>query len=211
MTRPLCDVCSKPVLDQARLCGRCRGLLARDLGDVPALVGELEVTRWGQATRGRLVGGTRSDEQPIPFDVAASEVAEALGSTLVAWARVVVEERGVDWPAEDLGSVAGFVLLHLTWVCHHPAAAEAWDELRHAIGRVRRVIDLAPNRTTFLVGPCPERDAVGTACPGEVRAFIATEDCGPSRLECAACGAVFEAHQWLRAGRRILDRMEAAG
>ncbi|MGH3447093.1 MAG: hypothetical protein ACRDP4_05675, partial [Nocardioidaceae bacterium] len=75
----------------AFVCGACAGQLERDLGDVPALVEDLDVALSRQAMFGDRAGG-KSAEKPLPIDPRASEVGWVLRNTLSTWIRVLVEE-----------------------------------------------------------------------------------------------------------------------
>jgi hypothetical protein len=122
-------------------------------------------------------------------------------------------------------AMARFLLANVEWLRHHQAGHDAVEELTGDMRTARRVIDVPANRTTFPVGPCPEQFTIvatmvtpaasatklayrqdGMHCPGEVRAYIPNDETTPARLQCSACGTVWESWQWLRAGRRIKDR-----
>lgn len=151
--RPTC-ACGRPVADQARLCAGCTERLARDLGDIGALAEEVTTTRLRQSRTGGQATGvlSRSYERPLPWDERASEAADVLRSTVVAWVRIVVEERGATCPTDDMADMGRTLLASLEWLRHHEAADEAADEIGHAVRHVRRVIDLAPEKVFF--GPC---------------------------------------------------------
>ncbi|MEV0618558.1 hypothetical protein AB0I81_34885 [Nonomuraea sp. NPDC050404] len=160
----LCDLCGSEVADLAHVCARCGERLRWDLDDIPALVEELEVTLTGRA---RMSAGAlrRSSERRLPFHIAASDKAHTLRFVLVAWARLVSDERGVRLPADDLISISQRLVTHVEWLRHHPAGSEAVTEIRDAVQAVRMVIDRPPDR--LYAGPC---DACGMplyARPGD--------------------------------------------
>jgi hypothetical protein len=102
-----------------------------------------------------------------------------------------------------------YLLAEMPTLRKHGAASEAYDEIVAGIRQARATADRAANRTIINVGPCPEAGADGCACPGEVFAFIPTEDERPARMECKADSEhKWTSIQWLRTGRRILDRIE---
>ena len=95
----------------------------------------------------------------------------------------------------------------------HGAVRELVEEITTAIEQGRHEID--PQRTaTIAVGPCPEDD-----CRNTVFAFLPADERSPARMACyplteekqpdrgVPASHSWETHQWLRASRRILDRM----
>lgn len=199
MTDALCSVCGRPVADQAYLCQRDAEWLARDLGDVPALEVDLEVTLTRQDRIGDRSGGAvRRAVEPLPFSPVASEAGWVLANTLSTWARHVAEERGVPGPhGSPAASIAARWLLgHVEWLRHRPEAAEALDEIRAAVGGVRIVIDARAPR--WYAGPCGALDQeTGEECVTDLYALP-----GAAEVRCPVCGAVFDAparREWLLA------------
>jgi hypothetical protein len=96
VTVALCKGCTRPTGDQAYLCLGCTHQLVKVLAEAPALAVELETTRRRQSRTGGQGSGvvTRSTVRPLPWDENASQAADLLQSTLVAWAKLVHEERG---------------------------------------------------------------------------------------------------------------------
>lgn len=89
----------------------------------------------------------------------------------------------------------------------HPAVDELLDQIESAVQQAWVAVDRAANRTRFPVGPCPERNEDGDYCPGHVVAFIPTEDARPPRMECRTNpDHRWTSVQWMRTGKRILDR-----
>lgn len=185
-TTPTCG-CGRPVKDMAVLCQGCTERLARNLGDIGALAEEVETTRLRQSRTGGAATGvlSRPYERPLPFDVKAAEVGQLLRSTVVAWVRVVLEERGGRLPADDMAALGRFLLGQTEWLRHHPAAAECADEIGHVTGAARRVIDLAPGRA--YAGPCDPAGAYGDE-PCTVDLYARE---GRTEAACPACGLVW--------------------
>jgi hypothetical protein len=224
MTTPVCRVssCDRPVGD-GYVCSHCAHKLERALGDIPAVVHQLNLTLAKQtryADRAER-GGT---DTPLPMDPQASAAASELRHHLCNWVGIIAETRGLPLPAAaiyhpggepGMDTLARWMLAHVDWLRHHEHGHVAVDELTGDMRTARHVIDVPANRTTFPVGPCPEQahavteygHALGLGhCPGEVRAYIPNTEDQPARLECSACHTVWESWQWLRAGRRIKDR-----
>lgn len=200
MNAPLCEGCQKPVGDQARLCNRCTSFIARDLGDIPALVDELAVTRSRQSRNGGDGTGVinRSEDRPLPWDEHASEATGILRSTLTGWVKVVCEERGKRPPSDRLGDMSAFLLMNLEWLRHHQDAAACADEIEHATHLCRRTIDRRPDLA--YIGPCREEtegddDTGAFCCLAElyVRAGSDTARC----RECGADHDVQDRQRWL--------------
>lgn len=168
MTRT-CAACRDMHQDTSNLCDRCTERLERDLAETEAYSGELQTTRLRQSRTGSSNIGVinRSEDRPLPWDQHAAEVADHLHSLLVSWTRMVVEERGVTCPADDDGALARFLLRHVDWLRHHPAAADAVTEIGSAVGHARRAVDTRP--AMAYAGPCradyhPEGEAEVSAC-----------------------------------------------
>ena len=203
-----CPVCNRRQ-DDGLICHACCLTLETELADVPNVVTELGITLARQG-RGEANGkGGLAHERP-GYHGGASIAAGALNNTLTTWARDLTDETWRPEPGEDQTCAAAVLLLdHITEIRRHPAANELHDQVVDSVRQARHATDRAANRTIIPVGPCPEEDENGTPCPGEVFAFIPTEDDRPSRMECKA-NAVHKwtSIQWLRTGKRILDVIE---
>ncbi len=150
--------CGRPVQD-AIICQGCSDRLERALGDIPALVHDLEITRSRQSrTGGQGIGiVVRGAERPLPWDQRAAEATDVLRSTLVGWVRVALNEahpRPATAPLGLLPHMARFLLALMPWLRQHPTADQAVDELTHAVSNAQHVIDRAPDRV--YAGPCRE-------------------------------------------------------
>lgn len=206
-----CPVCPRRQ-DEGLLCHSCTTLLEKELGEVPALVAELNTTLAKQG-RDQPTGKGGLASERIGYHPGASLAADYLGNTLTTWARDLAPEL---WnpdeptsPNEPLTSSAAILLDHITEIRRHSAVAELHDEIISAIAQARSTIDRPANRTIIFVGPCPETSADGGTCDGEVYAYIPTEDDRPSRMECRTkTEHKWTTIQWMRTGKRILDRIE---
>lgn len=237
-----CPVCSRPQAE-GLICHACTSTLEYELGDVAAIVAELDTALAKQARIGGSTKGGLASER-WSYGNGASLAADYLQNTLTTWVRDIA---GDDWAppqtrvvrrnpdslmagpfhtvcehdsCEALRLTSRRAALPIAVACSrrllcdipdirkHAEAGELWDEVVSAIRQARNVGDAPANRTTFLVGPCPEETKDGL-CPGEVFAFIPTEDDRPGRMEChAEPEHRWSSIQWMRAGKRILDRME---
>jgi hypothetical protein len=127
---------------------------------------------------------SRSYERPLPWDERASEAAEVLRATVVAWVRIAVEEGNVRCPSDDMGAMSRTLLAGLEWLRHHDAADECADEIGHAVTMARRVIDAPPGR--LYAGPCDPKGEFGDACPTDLYARE-----GATEVVCPACELVW--------------------
>jgi hypothetical protein len=204
--------CGRPTRDQRLLCDHHVWELEQALAEIPALLDELAVTLTRQDKLGHGEGGnkpTKASEQPLPYGVQASEKLGELRAFLVGWIRDVAETHGHELPADDLRAMSRWLLARLDLLAAHPAADDVYGEITSAVAHGWRACDRAATRTRFIVGPCPELDGVA-ACIGDVWAHIPTSEDKQAVMVCAHCGATWETHQWLRAGKRILDVVKRA-
>jgi len=113
--------CANPNCDRPTnqtICPGCQGQLRNALQQLPGLLAELEVTTTRQAVTTRGGGGvvTKASEEPIPFDVDASEMDWVVRNTVTTWARDIVEEHYGRLPAPVPGPTCV--------ACFHPSCAE---------------------------------------------------------------------------------------
>lgn len=196
-----CPACAAPQ-GAGLLCNKCCDHLEHDLAAVGDLVHDLEATLARQArisTGGR--GGLASEMDP--WQQAASITLGTLTNTLTTWARDVCD---TNWHAaagaHPAHAAASYLLLSITAIRRHPAADKLTDEIGYAVSVARNQVDRTARR--FPVGPCPE-----DGCDGQVWAYLPVEDTRPSRMECRANeDHAWTTVQWLRVGKRMLDKIE---
>lgn len=155
-TLPSCN-CGRPIPDNAHLCHRCTSHLARELGDIPALEHELDITRARLSrTGGQPIGGGHSSDTPLPWDERPVKAGRDLALVLAAWAGLIQHERGGPIPAATLAAHAIYLLGSLDWLRHREEAPDAKPAIEQAVGRLRHAVD----RDTPLVfaGPCNSVD-----------------------------------------------------
>jgi hypothetical protein len=159
-----CHGCGAQVADAAVLCNRCVRITERRLGDLPALIEQLELTVSRQARGGGRGGGHRKkgDDQPLPFNIAASGK-RSLIALLEEWADVVAQGAGIRGlplrPAvtTDTNRVRAAVGRMLTkealnWLRNGNQAAGAFDAIWSIRDQLRSAIDRRPER--LYAGPC---------------------------------------------------------
>lgn len=209
----LCDHCQDRAVADASVCGPCGRRLAQELRSIAALVPDLDLALAKQTAFGdRGLARPSAGPPPLAYSPAVSEVMWRLRNTLTSWARVVLEEKpareetsetplaGPEWPlgAPDTPpqvsqpiptqKIALWLSWQVEWIRHHPAAAEAFDELHDAARCAHHVIDRPAERT--YAGPCDQCGQDLYAKPGA------------AAVACSACEAKYDLHrrrEWLLA------------
>lgn len=90
-----CEGCGSAVLD-APNCTGCARRLELALGDVPALIADLETVLAKltvYADQAQRVTGSKADEEIVPFHIAAGAAREHLHAILSTWCRLVHREK----------------------------------------------------------------------------------------------------------------------
>lgn len=152
MTENLC-ACGRPSRD-ATICAGCGFELDAAIAEIcepRGLAYDLDIALTRQARLGDR-NGSRPTETPVPYDKRASDAAGNLKGILSGWARVIAEETGADLPPDTLAGIAAWLRPRVGWMRHHPAAAEAHEEILDAVRQARRVIDRPADK--LYAGPC---------------------------------------------------------
>lgn len=129
------------------------------LREITGLVEDLAIALTRQA---RISAGPRvdsgTDEQPIPYDIGASDAHELLHQTLTAWANLVHtaafthprhfigplqpgERRQPPAPGSTTIHLARWLERNVTNLARIPGAEDAYDEIDHAMQQCRRACD----------------------------------------------------------------------
>jgi len=194
-----------PRAPELLICVPCRDIVEEALADLPSL---FEVCAHALEERTTGLRERVSGHRPrgiVLRDAVVSLRADMLG-VLAAWCGLVSSERGVAGPNELAPrGLAGFLAVHLQWLCRHPAAPDLVDELS---GLVTAVHDVLRPSSGFRV-------AAGTCrhpgCGRIVHAESDREDGKPCAVSCEA-GHVWEPRDWLllRGRRRTREVRPAA-
>jgi hypothetical protein len=187
-TMLLCT-CGRPTPESAYLCASCKDDLWRALGDVPALVTELEVTLARQRRFETQSDGSRSTTETLPYDVAASNALHELRNELVGQVRICFDAdvSSRDYrertPGESCASMATWLMWRIDGIATLPYAADMLRLVR-IVRHCEHVIDRPPDRT--FAGPCDQCGRDLYAKKGE--SSVKCHDCGieydlPSRRE----------------------------
>lgn len=190
-----CPVCDAPQ-DAGLLCHTCTTRLERDLGDVAAIVADLDVSMSKQARIGAGGSGGLARERS-PMNVGAMEAGDNLANVLTTWARDVRPYTVLGNEAMKPAYVASRILLaNVDLVRRHPAVNELVDEIHDAVAQARRVVDRPADR--IYLGQCyveTEGPDGMVTCYAELWASP-----GASEVRCKVCGMthpVTERRVWL--------------
>ncbi|MGN9802050.1 hypothetical protein [Micromonospora sp. L32] len=162
------DVCRgclpRPAADGLRLCEVDVRRMAEDARTAAVLHEDLALTLIRRGRGGERVAGSSSGA-PVPDDE-VMEARQAIRSTLVSLCRLVLEERGIGQPADDVPAMAAYVERHHVWLAAHPAADEHARDLRDVAGdpRTRRLAYPAGTDRLYI-GDCPLLVTVLTTVP----------------------------------------------
>lgn len=163
--------CGLPLRDNAIGCDDCVAEMERILGDTPWLVEQLELAVTGQRSR----TGAGRDGAGLPWNDVAAETLDALRNELVGTVRILVEDHGLDWPADDLGAISRWLLTHVRLLAYDDAWTDTLRNLRSIEGSTLRIVDNPP--PTVFLGQCGALVWQGSGdtlrieeCPGSVYA-----------------------------------------
>ncbi len=114
------------------------------LREIPDLVEDLAITltRQDRSSSGLAGISDGADEQPLPINLEASEVADDLRSTVIGWVNHTCEYRGIVYPGgTSTPALAVWLADHVTSLAMTEGCEEALDEITYAMHRARRACD----------------------------------------------------------------------
>lgn len=190
------------------LCNTCTTRLERDLGDVAAIVTELDVSMSKQARIGN--GGSAGlARERSPLNVGAMNAADELANVLTTWARDLFGESAAWISVTDKPSQAAAraLLSDIPTIRKHPAVVELVDQIERAISKARWTVDRPADRV--YLGQC-HHEVAEVVCMAELYASP-----GASEVRCKVCGVthpVAERRAWLlqRASDMLFTAAEAS-
>lgn len=206
-----CPVCLAEQ-GEGLLCHSCTTATERDLGDVAAIVAELDVSLSKMARIGTPSKGGLARER-MPYNQGASIAAGALENTLTTWVRDLTTDQwrpGIGHNAST--AAAAHMLMLIPEIRRHPAVDELVDQVADAVRQARHAVDRPADRQ--FVGPC-----LAETPDDEDRQVTCLEDLyarhGASEVTCKVCGTehpVAERRAWLleQARDRLFTVQEAA-
>lgn len=160
--------CGRAISDRY-FCEGCGDDLARALGDIPALVEELDITI--TKVKGldyRKVGGGSGGKKtgyPSPPEWTTSMARDNLRAVMVAWVLFCHQEQirnqspHVGLPADTLQAMSRYMLWRVDGLGLHDIGPTAVEEITSAVDKCRRLIDRPADRQ--YLGQCPACAAVG--------------------------------------------------
>lgn len=194
-----CPVCSRPQ-DQGLLCSNaasrppteyCTQQLERELGDVAAVVAELDITLSKQGRLGAGGPGGLARER-LPLQPGAMDPIWVLGNVLTTWARDVCGDQAPESTKPPAVVAAWMLLSDIDRIRRHPAVEDLHDEVVDAVGLARRTVDRAAERK--FLGPC-WGEFEGVKCVEDLYVHPAA-----THARCRVCGSevdVVERRAWL--------------
>lgn len=208
MTAQRCEVHGQPLHD-AMLCRTCVETLTRDLGDLPALFHELDVTLTKQAVMGGGLVGDRTKANPLPFNTQAANTMRDTHRQLRLW---VFQLRTPQMrPVQnDPVALARWLHSYVGRLAQHPLAVEIAADVHQMCRDLRHATDLGPDR--LFAGPCAGTvvvDDVERPCMEPDPADPAGKRMRPTEMSavagkpvitCRRCGTRYDAderRQWL--------------
>lgn len=127
------------------VCREDRQMLDKLLGEIPGLIDDLAITicRQDRTGKGGMKISSGSDEQPMPFNVGASDAGDYLRNELNTWARLVCEERYISYDGSDsVVGVSVWLRKNLASLAMTQGAEDALPGIESAMKRCRRAMDL---------------------------------------------------------------------
>lgn len=190
--------CGRPTRNSATVCETCGDQLARALGDVPWLDGELETsTSRQQGIDYRRVGGgsggKKPAERPLPVSWAPSEARTHLKALLVSWVRLCAAEDVRNssphpgLPDDNLPAISRWLMWRIDGLLLHDAGHDAVEEITDAVAKCHRLIDRPADQEFY--GPCE--------CGRDLYAKP-----NAPQVKCRACDRTYdtaEMAEWMRA------------
>ena len=185
----------------ASVCAACKTGLRRDLRRLPGLDRELgaALERTGRGRRGGGDGG-------LPYHEPAAECMSQIRHDLAWWAaRVLAERQPGHCPVPQVPALCGWLSGWVTWIAGRRWAGDMCGALAADRGRAIALLDPMP----AAVIPIPAESSWCPRCGarGGLSAVVWQHegDRRASYVTCAACLHEWDAVQWLRLGRDILN------
>lgn len=201
MSETKCGWCAQHCAPGLMLCGKCSTTLERALGNVATYHADLDTIRQKRAryAGGGATKGSIGKAQPLPVDArfldrvgAGSQLAWDAKNTVVAWARIVLEEHPPvreQQPRDTVASVCGWLGSQRNWIAGQMWATDMLDEVLDLERRLRRFVD-RPAETVYR-GLCgSETDATDGSVIVCNQALYAAQD--SPFVRCTICGCEYD-------------------
>lgn len=183
--------------DGLRLCHFHTRRIADDSRRAAELHDELALRLTGAGLPGERTSGT--PDHGADLDPRAVDARAAIRHTLVAWCRLIADERGIGLPADTVPALGAYVARHAEWLAATEYADEVSDEL-HGLVSDAYPIAYPSGARVFPIGDCPH-----DGCAGTIKAILRRVDSLlPSSLQCDADEEhAWPADQWIALGRKL--------
>lgn len=190
------------------ICPRCQDEVRRKLGQQIGLRDDLTTEYTKQARKVEQIRIHGFGEARIPYEASASRALDLQWNFLTFWLATCAKIFGVKPPRCSLKFVTHYLALALPQIVNRAEASQLLTELRRLHSQILAVIDL-PSILIRGLGPCPEiypNDGHDDHCPGQVEAYVPTDDMEPAELRCTKCKVSWPSWTWTNVGKRILAR-----
>lgn len=189
MSETICQVatCDRPS-DDWIVCKTCATAFEKVLAEVPWMLDELD-TVITQQTRYTTNSSGKSAEQPMAFNVKASDMRGQLVMHLDTAARMIAEANGWNLTHTDAAGASRWLMRSLTAIRLHEAGAQIVDEITATNAGCLWVID-RPAAKQYL-GDCTmvfKVEDLDEPCQGRIYGRQ-----GKDRAACDTCGTEWEA------------------
>lgn len=179
MTDSPCPICGRPLPESAFICSECVRSAAAQLDDIADFLAWADDKRARRGSTWRFGTVGRTAEAPLPYDPRVTKTVSPLRTWLIGWGRILEEEAGLEWPADD-AELARWLGEHTGWIASHEAAADFAGSLRRHHAAMVRLFDNPPQREA--IGQCGG-DLEGGTCPEVLAA-----EAGAAYCDCPRCG-----------------------
>ena len=213
--------------DELHTC-TCTAGLEINLGDIPALTADLEITLARQtATSDRV--GSRSSERLLPYDGRAGDTLTALHRMLAGWINELAttsphqgphcqrtcrhescaQINRDHLPAPTIPAMSAWLLRLFPRLVTYPAIHELTSDVHEHVTAARRVIDIRAER--WYAGPCRTPGCVDPDTPGKPRPTDMYAAVDAKQVHCPRCHTAYDVNEqrsWLLAAAE--DRLATA-
>lgn len=158
MTTATCTACHLRPAHNSFICEPCADQLLTHLQAAPDMAAELEVeiTRQARRAKGPATGATRGREQPLPVNLAASDLLHLLKTHLVD-ACLATAPRRDQLPADRIDTMAAWLITNRASLHMRSNVGDVARGLAHIIDKATRMIDNPPEKRFIGQHPCGER------------------------------------------------------
>ncbi len=180
----------RPAFANTMLCGGCTKRLGQQLAELPARLHLVQALHDGRQTprRSDRPGG----DAPVPVNVDAVDLLNAVPAVLGSWVMLVCEERSLRGP-DTPDRLSSWLLGQFDWLVRQPWVDDMADEVNDLTRSAERLCRVDEHRHR-LEPPCPSCTA------RELGRWDGTD-----QVDCASCGRRWKAEEYPWMVRLALD------